>query len=95
MIQFSENIYGRFLHHQCNYLFAYQSVCCFVLLLLLKFNQTELQITKYYVGYKQGVQQPGILRGIWFASGKTWKTQGIFLPLCENFLNGLLFELLP
>ena len=52
MIQFNENIYGRFLHHQCNYLFAYQSVCCFVLLLLLKFNQTEIQITKYYVEYK-------------------------------------------
>ena len=37
MIEFSENIYGRFLHHQCyesadlcNYLFAYNSVCCFV-----------------------------------------------------------------
>ena len=26
---------------------------------------------------------------------KTWNTQGIFLPVYENFLNGLLFELLP
>ena len=52
MIQFSENIYGRFLHHQRNYLFVYKSACCFVLLLLLKFNQTETQITKYYVRYK-------------------------------------------
>ena len=25
----------------------------------------------------------------------TWKTQGIFLPVYENFLIGLLFELLP
>ena len=75
MIQFSENIYGRFLHHQCNYLFAYQSVCCFVLLLLLKFNQ-EIQITKYYVGYKHGVQQPGkpgILREFDLLQGKPGK----------------------
>ena len=52
MIQFSENIYGRLLHHQCygsvdlcNYLFAYKSVNCFVLLLLLELNETEIQIT--------------------------------------------------
>ena len=60
MIQFGEIIYGRFLHHQsyesvdvCNYLFA---VCCFVLLLLLKLNETEIQITKYYVRYKVMVE---------------------------------------
>ena len=28
-------------------------------------------------------------------SGKTWKTRGIFLPVYENFLYGLLFELFP
>ena len=51
MIQFSENIYGGFLHHQCyesvdlcNYLFAHKSVRCFVLLLLLKHTKHAVKI---------------------------------------------------
>ena len=59
---------------------------------------TKMDHPKLSAKYQQGVQQPGkpgILREFDLPQGKTWKTQGIFLPVYENFLDGLLFELLP
>ena len=39
MIQFSEKIYRRFLHHQCNYLFQFSLLFCFAVVVEIKLNR--------------------------------------------------------